>query len=176
LLFKELDLTGAYLVEIEPRADERGFFARTFCENEFATAGLVTRFPQTSISYNARRGTVRGMHFQATPHEETKLVRCVTGAVYDVIIDIRPNSPTYLRSMGVELSAKNRSALYIPRGFAHGFQTLIDDSELLYMIDVNYVANASRGMRWNDLSIRIEWPDPIEVISDRDKEFPDWQA
>jgi dTDP-4-dehydrorhamnose 3,5-epimerase len=176
LLFKELDLTGAYLVEIEPRADERGFFARTFCENEFAAAGLVTRFPQTSISYNARRGTVRGMHFQATPHEETKLVRCVAGAVYDEIIDIRPNSPTYLRSMGVELSAKNRSALYIPRGFAHGFQTLIDDSELLYMIDVNYVANASRGMRWNDLSIRIEWPDPIEVISDRDKEFPDWQA
>ena len=121
MLFKELDLVGAYLVEIEPRADERGFFARTFCENEFAAAGLVTRFPQTSISYNARRGTVRGMHFQAVPHEETKLVRCVTGAVYDVIIDVRSSSPTYLRSIGVELSAKNRSALYIPRGFAHGF-------------------------------------------------------
>jgi dTDP-4-dehydrorhamnose 3,5-epimerase len=175
LLFKELDLIGAYLVEIEPRADERGFFARTFCEDEFAAAGLVTRYPQTSISYNARRGTVRGMHFQAAPHEETKLVRCVTGAVYDVIVDVRPSSPTYLRSMGVELSAKNRSALYIPRGFAHGFQTLADDSELLYMIDVSYVAEAARGVRWNDLLLRLEWPDPIKVISGRDLEFPDWQ-
>jgi dTDP-4-dehydrorhamnose 3,5-epimerase len=175
LLFKELDLIGAYLVEIEPRADERGFFARTFCEDEFAAAGLSTRFPQTSISYNARRGTVRGMHFQAAPHEETKLVRCVTGAVYDVIVDVRPGSPTYLRSMGVELSAKNRSALYIPGGFAHGFQTLMDDSELLYMIDVNYVAEAARGVRWNDPSLRVEWPDPIKVISSRDEQFPDWQ-
>jgi dTDP-4-dehydrorhamnose 3,5-epimerase len=175
LLFKELDLIGAYLVDIEPRADDRGFFARTFCEDEFASSGLVTRFPQASISYNARRGTVRGMHFQAAPHEETKLVRCVTGAVYDVIVDVRPNSPTYLRSMGVELSAKNRSALYIPRGFAHGFQTLVDDSELLYMIDVNYVAEAARGVRWNDPSINVNWPDPIEVIADRDASFPDWQ-
>jgi dTDP-4-dehydrorhamnose 3,5-epimerase len=175
LLFKELDLIGAYLVEIEPRADERGFFARTFCEDEFAAAGLSTRFPQTSISYNARRGTVRGMHFQAAPNEETKLVRCVAGAVYDVIVDMRPNSRTYLRSMGVELSAKNRSALYIPTGFAHGFQTLMDDSELLYMIDVNYVAEAARGVRWNDPSFRVEWPDPINVISGRDEQFPDWQ-
>jgi dTDP-4-dehydrorhamnose 3,5-epimerase len=175
LLFKPLDLTGAYLVEIEPRADERGFFARTFCEDEFAAAGLVTRFPQTSISYNARRGTVRGMHFQAAPHEETKLVRCVAGAVYDVIVDVRPGSTTYLRSLGVELSAKNRLALYIPTGFAHGFQTLADDSELQYMIDVNYVAEAARGVRWNDPSLRVEWPDPIEVIADRDASFSDWQ-
>lgn len=175
MLFKELDLIGAYLVEIEPRADERGFFARTFCEDEFAAAGLSIRFPQTSISYNARRGTVRGMHFQAAPHEETKLVRCVAGAVYDVIVDVRPGSPTYLRSMGVELSAKNRSALYIPTGFAHGFQTLMDDSELLYMIDVNYVAEAALGVRWNDPSLRVEWPDPIKVISGRDEQFPDWQ-
>jgi dTDP-4-dehydrorhamnose 3,5-epimerase len=175
LLFKELDLMGAYLVEIEPRADERGFFARTFCEEEFAAAGLSTRFPQTSISHNARRGTVRGMHFQAAPHEETKLVRCVSGAVYDVIVDVRPGSPSYLRSMGVELSAKNRSALYIPTGFAHGFQTLMDDSELLYMIDVNYVAEAARGVRWNDPSVNVEWPDPINLISRRDEQFPDWQ-
>jgi dTDP-4-dehydrorhamnose 3,5-epimerase len=175
VLFKPLELTGACLVEIEPRADERGFFARTFCEDEFAAAGLVTRFPQTSVSYNARRGTVRGMHFQAAPHQETKLVRCITGAVYDVIVDVRPDSATYLRSKGVELSAENRSALYIPTGFAHGFQTLADDSELLYMIDVNYVAEAARGVRWNDPSFRVQWPDPIKVISPRDLEFPDWK-
>jgi dTDP-4-dehydrorhamnose 3,5-epimerase len=175
LLFKQLELPGAYLVEIEPRADERGFFARTFCEDEFAATGLATRFRQNSVSYNARRGTVRGMHFQAAPHQEIKLVRCVSGAVYDVIIDVRPGSPTYLRSVGVELSTKNRTALYIPGGFAHGFQTLLDDSELLYMIDVNYVAEAARGVRWNDPLLRLEWPDPIRVISGRDLEFPDWQ-
>jgi dTDP-4-dehydrorhamnose 3,5-epimerase len=175
LRFTELSLQGAYLVEIEPRADERGFFARTFCEDEFAAAGLVSRFPQASVSYNARRGTVRGMHFQAPPHEETKLVRCLAGAVHDVIVDLRPASPTYRRSVGLELSAQNRSALYIPRGFAHGFQSLADDSELLYMIDVNYVADAARGVRWNDPFIDVSWPDPIEVIADRDNSFPDWQ-
>jgi dTDP-4-dehydrorhamnose 3,5-epimerase len=175
LRFTELSLQGAYLVEIEPRADERGFFARTFCEDEFAAAGLLSRFPQASISYNARRGTVRGMHFQAAPHEETKLVRCLAGAVHDVIVDLRPASPTYRRSIGLELSAQNRSALYIPRGVAHGFQSLADDSELLYMIDVNYVAEAARGVRWNDPFIDVSWPDPIEVIADRDASFPDWQ-
>lgn len=175
MLFKELSLAGAYLVELEPRADARGFFARTFCEDEFAAAGLVTRFPQASVSYNARRGTVRGMHFQAAPHEETKLVRCLAGAVYDVIVDLRPGSPTYRRSVGVELSAQNRLALYIPKGFAHGFQSLRDDSELLYMIDVGYVAGAARGVRWNDPAIDVQWPVPIEVIADKDNEFPDWQ-
>jgi dTDP-4-dehydrorhamnose 3,5-epimerase len=175
LRFTELSLPGAYLVEIEPRADERGFFARTFCEDEFAAAGLLNRFPQASISYNARRGTVRGMHFQAAPHEETKLVRCLAGAVHDVIVDLRPASPTYRRSIGLELSAQNRSALYIPRGVAHGFQSLADDSELLYMIDVNYVAEAARGVRWNDPFIDVSWPDPIEVIADRDASLPDWQ-
>jgi dTDP-4-dehydrorhamnose 3,5-epimerase len=115
------------------------------------------------------------MHFQAPPHEETKLVRCLAGAVHDVIVDLRPASPTYRRSIGLELSAQNRSALYIPRGFAHGFQSLADDSELLYMIDVNYVADAARGVRWNDPFIDVSWPDPIEVIADRDNSFPDWQ-
>ena len=173
--FTELSLPGAYLVEIEQRSDARGFFARTFCEDEFAAAGLVSRFPQASVSYNARRGTVRGMHFQAAPHEETKLVRCLAGSVHDVIVDLRPASPTYRRSIGVELSAQNRSALYIPRGFAHGFQSLADDSELLYMIDVNYVAEAAQGVRWNDPFIDVSWPDPIEVIADRDASFPNWQ-
>jgi dTDP-4-dehydrorhamnose 3,5-epimerase len=175
LRFTELSLQGVYLVEIEPRVDERGFFARTFCEDEFATAGLIARFPQSSVSYNARRGTVRGMHFQASPYEETKLVRCVAGAVYDVIVDVRPNSMTYCRWLGIELSAQNRAALYIPKGFAHGFQSLQKDSELLYMIDVGYVANAARGLRWNDPSIDVQWPHPIEVIADKDSEFPDWQ-
>jgi dTDP-4-dehydrorhamnose 3,5-epimerase len=175
LRFTELSLQGAYLVEIEPRNDERGFFARTFCEDEFAAAGLVTRFPQASVSYNARRGTVRGMHFQASPHEETKLVRCLAGAVFDVIVDLRPDSSTYRRSVGVELSAQNRTALYIPKGFAHGFQSLQDDSELLYMIDVGYIADAARGVRWNDPSIDVQWPDPIVVIADKDNGFPDWQ-
>lgn len=171
--FSELSLPGAHLVELEPHADDRGFFARTFCEDEFATAGLVNRFPQASVSYNARAGTVRGMHFQAAPHEETKLVRCLAGAVYDVIVDLRPTSPTYRRSLGVELSAKNRSALYIPRGFAHGFQSLQDDSELLYLIDVGYVANAARGVRWNDPAIDVTWPLPIKVIADKDSAFAD---
>ncbi|MCK1321666.1 dTDP-4-dehydrorhamnose 3,5-epimerase [Bradyrhizobium barranii] len=173
--FTELSLQGAYLVEIEPCKDERGFFARTFCEDEFAAAGLVTRFPQASVSYNARRGTVRGMHFQASPHEETKLVRCLAGAVYDVIVDLRPHSATYRRSVGVELSAQNRAALYIPKGFAHGFQSLQDDSELLYMIDVGYIADAAFGVRWNDPSIDVQWPDPIVVIADKDNAFPDWR-
>jgi dTDP-4-dehydrorhamnose 3,5-epimerase len=174
LRFSELSLRGAYLVEIEPRADERGFFARTFCEDEFAAVGLVNHFPQASVSYNARRGTVRGMHFQAEPYEETKLVRCLAGNVYDVIVDLRPTSLTYRRSVGIELSAKSRSALYIPKGFAHGFQSLMDDSELLYMIDVSYVAGAARGVRWNDPSIGVEWPEPINAISDRDNAFPNF--
>lgn len=173
--FTELSLQGVYLVQIEPRVDERGFFARTFCEDEFAAAGLIARFPQSSVSYNARRGTVRGMHFQASPYEETKLVRCLAGAVYDVVVDLRPNSMTYCRWLSIELSAQNRAALYIPNGFAHGFQSLRDDSELLYMIDVGYVANAARGLRWNDPSIAVQWPHPIEVIADKDNEFPDWQ-
>jgi dTDP-4-dehydrorhamnose 3,5-epimerase len=175
VLFKELSLQGAYLVDIERLGDQRGFFARTFCETEFASAGLVSRFPQSSVSYNAKRGTVRGMHFQASPHEETKLVRCLAGAVFDVIVDLRPNSSTYLRSIGVELSAQNRSALYIPKGFAHGFQALSDDSELLYMIDVAYVATAARGVRWNDPLLDVQWPEPITVIAGRDAEYPDWQ-
>lgn len=174
--FQQLSLPGAYLVEIDRLEDERGFFARTFCEEEFAKAGLISRFPQASVSYNARRGTVRGMHFQAAPHEETKLVRCITGAVYDIITDLRPSSPAYCRSLGVELSALNRSALYIPKGFAHGFQSLTGDAELLYMIDTTYVPGAARGVRWTDPAFNIAWPAPVTVISERDLAFPDWPA
>ena len=171
--FEELPLRGAYRVEIEPHRDERGFFARTFCEDQFARAGLVARFPQHSASFNHHRGTVRGMHFQADPHGETKVVRCTAGAVHDIIVDLRPGSPTYRRSLAVELSIENRTALYIPTGFAHGFQTLRDNSELLYMIDVPYVAEAARGLRWTDPAIDVTWPEPVVVISPRDLAFPD---
>lgn len=173
--FTALELPGAYVIDITPHRDDRGFFARLFCEQEFADRQLVTRFPQDSLSYNARAGTVRGMHFQSAPAEETKVVRCTAGAVIDVLVDLRRDSPTYLGTVGVELTAANRRALYIPAGLAHGFQTLLPDSELHYMIDTPYVAAAARGVRWNDPSFRIEWPLPISVIADKDLQFPDWQ-
>ena len=172
--FKELALQGAYLVEIEPLADERGFFARTFCGDEFAARGLIAEFSQMSVSFNARRGTVRGMHFSAAPRAETKIVRCTAGVLYDVMIDLRPNSATYLSVVGIELSAANRNAVYIPTGVAHGFQTLADATEVLYLIDIPYVASAARGLRWNDPAVKVGWPLPIAVISERDQAFPDW--
>ena len=174
MLFERLVIEGAHLVELDMREDERGFFARSFCEDEFATRGLVSRFTQSSVSFNARRGTVRGMHFAAAPHAETKLVRCTAGAIHDVIIDLRPNSPTYREALSVELSARNRRALYIPPGFAHGFQALMAETEILYMIDRPFAPGAARGIRWNDPAIRIEWPEPITVISEKDLRFPDW--
>jgi dTDP-4-dehydrorhamnose 3,5-epimerase len=174
MLFEMLAIEGVYLVELELREDDRGFFARSFCEDEFATKGLVNRFTQSSISFNARRGTVRGMHFAVTPHGETKLVRCTAGAIHDVIVDLRPNSPTYLEALSVELSARNRSTLYIPADFAHGFQVLTDETEILYMIDRPFAPAGARGIRWDDPAIRIEWPEPITVISQNDLQFPDW--
>jgi len=174
MLFEELATAGAYLVEVECHRDERGFFARSFCEDEFAAKGLVDRFTQSSISFNERRGTVRGMHFATAPHAETKIVRCIAGAMHDVIVDLRPRSPTYLESISVELSARNRRALYIPPGFAHGFQTLMEATEVLYMIDRPFVLEAARGIRWNDPAIHIEWPEVISVISSKDLQFPDW--
>lgn len=174
MLFRGLDLAGAWIIEPERHADERGFFARTYCEDELARAGLVNRFRQSSISFNARRGTVRGMHFARAPHEETKIVRCTAGSIHDVIVDLRRDSPTYLAAAAVRLSAGNRCALYIPRGFAHGFQALEDDTEVLYMIDVPYVPGASAGIRWNDPAIHVAWPEPVTVIADRDLAYPDW--
>ena len=170
--FEELPIAGAYLVTPEPHADERGFFARTVCEDEFAAMGLVATFRQSSISYNARRGTVRGMHFSAPPGEETKLVRCTAGEVHDVVLDLRPGSPTYRRHADVRLSAANRRALYIPVGLAHGFQALQDGAELLYMIDTAFVPGTARGVRWDDPAFSIGWPEEITVISDRDMRFP----
>jgi dTDP-4-dehydrorhamnose 3,5-epimerase len=172
--FEELALAGAYVVEPEQLSDERGFFARSFCEDEFAAKGLVNRFAQSSISFNARRGTVRGMHFTAAPYGETKLVRCTAGAIHDVIVDLRADSKTYLDSIAVELSARNRRALYIPSDFAHGFQALADETEVLYMIDRPIVPGTARGICWNDPAIHVAWPEPITVIAQKDLQFPNW--
>jgi dTDP-4-dehydrorhamnose 3,5-epimerase len=167
-------LQGAFVVEMQPIKDERGSFARFFCEREFAAASLVTRFPQWSVSYNTRRHTLRGMHFNVSPHEETKLVRCTSGAVADVIVDLRRSSLTYCRWQRVDLDAASGRALYIPAGFAHGFQTLTDDAVVTYHISAFHVADAADGVRWNDPAFGIEWPGaPERIMSDRDRTYPD---
>ncbi len=170
--FTESPLAGAYIVDVNRLEDERGFFARSFCVEEFRGLGLATEMSQCSVSFNALRGTLRGLHFQAAPHEEEKLVRCTRGAVFDVIVDIRPESPTYRRYFGAELTAENQRALYIPKGFAHGFLSLVDETEVFYMISVAHVPGAARGLRWNDPALNINWPFPPRVISNRDAEFP----
>ncbi|MBN4094679.1 dTDP-4-dehydrorhamnose 3,5-epimerase family protein [Methylobacterium sp. OT2] len=174
MTFEELPLAGAYRIGLSPHSDERGFFARTVCEDTLSQHGLVGRFQQSSVSFNLWRGTVRGMHYALAPHAETKLVRCTMGAIHDVIIDLRRSSPTYLQAVGVALSAENRAALYIPVGFAHGFQTLRDETEVLYMIDRAYVAEAARGLRWDDPAVNVVWPEPMTVIAKRDLSFPAW--
>lgn len=172
--FTAAPLAGAYLIEVEPAVDERGFFARTWCTNEFAAHGLESQWVQCSISYNQKQGTLRGMHFQRSPAEEAKLVRCTQGAVYDVIVDVRPDSPTCRRWAAYELTAANRSSVYIPPGFAHGFYTLTDDVELHYSISAFYQAEAAAGFRWNDSAFGIEWPARPSVISRRDDSYPDF--
>lgn len=171
--FTETRLKGAYIVEAERIADERGFFALTWARNDFVARELNPDLAQCNLSYNHRKGTVRGMHWQAAPHGETKLVRCTLGGIYDVIVDVREGSPTYLQWVGVELTAENRRALYIPEGCAHGFQTLDDDTEVLYMITEYYTPSAARGMRWNDPAVGISWPHPVSVIAERDADYPD---
>jgi dTDP-4-dehydrorhamnose 3,5-epimerase len=173
--FTETALPGAFLVDLERRDDERGFFARAWCEEEFAAHGLDARISQCNLSFNERRGTLRGMHFQVPPHAEVKLVRCTRGSVYDVIVDLRPDSTTYLSWIGVELSADNRRALYIPEGFAHGYQTLMDGTETFYQVSSPYAPGAERGVRWDDPAFGIEWPDVEErVISEKDLAWPDF--
>ena len=176
MLFTKTDLEGAWLVEAAPARDDRGWFARTFCEEEFAAHGLETRFVQHSTSQNVHRGTLRGMHFQTAPHAEVKLVRCLKGTILDVIIDLNPGSPTYRRWQGFKLSAANMRQLYIPRGFAHGFQTLEDDCEIGYLISDFYAPAASTGVRWNDPAFGIEWPLPVTVMSEKDKAWPDYAS
>jgi len=172
--FEAIGLDGAWLIHQDAMQDERGFFARTFCVNEFAAHCLETTFPQHSVSHSSRKGTVRGMHFQTAPHEEVKLVRCVAGAIFDVIIDLRPGSPTFRRWQGFELTADNGLQLYIPKGFAHGFQTLTDDARINYLISEIYAPEAARGVRHDDAAFGIKWPLPVTSISDKDLRWPDF--
>jgi dTDP-4-dehydrorhamnose 3,5-epimerase len=172
MIFLTTRLDGAWLIDIEPKEDERGFFARTWCRKELAAQDLDTEIVQESVSFNRHRGTVRGLHLQRPPHEETKIVRCIRGAIFDMIVDLRPSSPTYLSWQGFELTAENRRALYIPKGFAHGFQTLTDDAEIAYQISAFYAPEAAGGYRYDDAAFGIAWPLPVTVISSRDLEWP----
>lgn len=174
--FSPTALTGACIIDIEPVPDERGFFARSWCREEFARHGLNPDLAQCSISFNKKRGTLRGLHYQARPHEETKVVRCTRGAICDVIVDLRPESPTFRKWIAVELSADNRRMLYIPAGLAHGFQSLTDDTEVFYQISTPYHPESARGARWNDPAFGIEWPVTERVISDKDRQYPDFVA
>jgi dTDP-4-dehydrorhamnose 3,5-epimerase len=173
--FTTAPLAGLMVVDIAAVRDDRGYFARTFCTDEFAAAGLPTVFPQCNISFNTARGTLRGMHWQADPFPEGKLVRCSRGAILDVAVDLRPDSPTFCRWYGVELTVRNARALYIPAGFAHGFQTLEGDSEVFYQMTESYRPGMARGARWNDPRFGIDWPIPDPILSPRDADYPDYQ-
>ena len=172
--FVPLGIPGAWLLEIEPRGDERGAFARTFCAREFAGHGLETRVAQTSLSTNLRRGTLRGLHWQAAPHAEAKLVRCVRGRVYDLLVDVRPESHIFRQHLAIELSADARNAVYIPPGVAHGFLTLEDDCEVHYAMSEFHAPEAARGARWDDPAFGIVLPEPVAVVSERDRSWPDF--
>ena len=174
MIFTEINLAGAFVIEMERRSDERGFFARTFCQQEFEAHGLKTQVVQCNVSFNKRKGTLRGMHYQAAPFTEAKLVRCTSGSIYDVIIDLRPASATFKQHFAVELSAINRRMLYIPEAFAHGFQTLEDDTEVLYQMAQQYSAEHARGVRWNDPAFGIRWPESERIIIERDQNYPDF--
>jgi dTDP-4-dehydrorhamnose 3,5-epimerase len=172
LRFVETPLSGLYVVEIEPRNDDRGFFARSFCIEEFDGYGLERQVAQCNISFNAKAGTLRGLHFQAEPHEEAKLVRCTQGAIYDVAVDIRPSSETYLKWYAAELNSSNRRMLFIPQGFAHGFQTLTDETEVFYLMFESYHPESGSGLRWDDPKIGVVWPLANQIISEKDRAYP----
>ncbi len=174
--FSETQISGAYLIEIEPHVDERGFFARTFCMQEFANHGLESTFQQCNVSFTKKQGTIRGMHYQVSPYTETKLVRCTKGAIYDVILDLRPDSPSFKQYVGMELNADNHRMFYIPHGCAHGLQTLVDDTEVFYQMSGSYHADAARGIRWNDPVFGIIMPLPVAVINERDRDYPDFRG
>lgn len=176
MIFTETHLSGAHVIELEPRRDERGWFARTFDAEQFRERGLDPVVVQCSTSFNERGGTLRGMHFQEEPHGEPKLVRCTRGGIFDVIVDLRPESPTHCDWFGVELTAENGKMLYIPIGFAHGFQTMVDASEVHYQMAHQYVPDAARGVRWDDPAFGIEWPEADErIVSERDRGYPDFK-
>jgi dTDP-4-dehydrorhamnose 3,5-epimerase len=172
--FQETPISGAFVIELEKREDDRGFFARAFCENEFRAHGLSPRIVQMNNSVSRRKGTVRGMHYQLTPKAETKVVRCMRGALFDIVLDLRKDSPTFGKSFGTELSEDNHKAMYVPKGFAHGFITLRDNTEALYLVDEFYAPTHERCIRWNDARFNIQWPAPMTVISDKDRDQKDF--
>jgi len=187
MIFTENKLKGSYIIELEKHIDDRGFFARSWCQKEFEEHGLNPRLVQCNISFNSKKGTLRGMHYQAAPYEEAKLIRCVRGSIYDVIVDIRADSATYCQWIGIELSSPrfhlpsstsllpaDYRMLYVPEGFAHGFITLEDDTEVFYQMSEFYAAESARGVRWNDPVFNIQWPSEVKVISDRDMTYPNF--
>jgi dTDP-4-dehydrorhamnose 3,5-epimerase len=175
VIFTPTPLAGAFVIEPEPIPDARGLFARTWCQRELDAHGLESRLAQCSTSFNKRKGTLRGMHFQVAPFAETKIVRCTRGSMYDVIIDLQPESATFTRHFGATLTADNRKAMYIPTGFAHGFQTLEDDTEVFYQISEFYSPTHSRGVRWDDPAFQIRWPPAERTLSERDRSYPDFE-
>lgn len=176
MIFRQTPLHGAYVIELEERSDDRGFFARTFCAREFAEHGLKPTVAQANVSYNHATGTLRGMHYQVPPAAETKLVRCTRGAIYDVIIDLRPASPSYLQHFGVELTEQNRKALYVPEMFAHGYLTLTPDAEVVYQVGEFYTPGYERGIRFDDPAFAVHWPAPITLLSPKDEAWPAFDA
>jgi dTDP-4-dehydrorhamnose 3,5-epimerase len=176
VLFEPTGLAGACVISLERHEDERGFFARSFCSKEFAEHGLNPNIAQCNVSFNPHLGTLRGMHYQAAPYEEAKVVRCIAGAIYDVIVDLREDSLTFLRHFGIRLAARERLMLYVPEGFAHGFITLEEGSEVLYQMSQFYHPEASRGVRWDDPAFNIAWPIQPRLMSDRDRSYADIMA
>lgn len=172
--FTETNLKGAFIVGIEKLNDDRGFFARSWCQREFEDLGLTSRVLQANVSYNRQKGTLRGMHYQIAPYQECKLVRCTRGAIYDVIIDLRPDSPTYKQWTGVELTADNYAMLFVPEDFAHGFQTLTDKTEITYQVSQFYTPGSEKGIRFDDPAFAIQWPLEVTLISDKDNTWPDF--
>ena len=176
MIFQKTKLDGAYIIDMEPIRDNRGFFARAWCSEEFRAHDLITQFVQANLTLSLQRGTLRGLHYQIAPHQEVKLVRCPRGATYDVIVDLRSESPTYKQWLAVELTADNHRMVYIPAGFAHGYQILMDNTEVFYQVGQFYAPEYERGLRWNDPAIGIEWPinSPL-ILSEKDKHWPDYQ-
>lgn len=176
MIFEETRLPGAYIIHLEPIQDNRGFFSRVFCQREFEAHNLHTDFVQANLTHSEKKGTLRGLHYQIRPHKEVKLVHCPRGAIYDVIVDMRPDSPTYLEWTSVELTAENRKMIYIPGDFAHGYQTLADDSEVYYQVGQFYAPDFEQGIQWDDPALNIKWPDPSNpILSEKDKMWPEFQ-
>lgn len=175
MTFRETNISGVFEIDVEPIRDERGFFARTWCQEEFEGMGLNSRSVQCNISFNPRKGTLRGMHYQAAPHAESKLVRCTKGAVYDVVLDLRPQSATFKDWVAVTLTAEKRNMIHIPEGCAHGFLTLEETTEVFYQMSEYYNAESARGVRWNDPAFKITWPGEVKMISDRDRNYANFK-